>query len=543
MDTFESARVEALVESARLLQSARDVHQLLTHLLREAMAHALTRRAFVAFDDGAGMRVVQARGLPPELAEAAYDEAALRAAGIETIFPIGPADLPTGLLGVGAPAGGRLTNEQEQFLGALTGISAGAVENVRYSTDVRRLNLALDRRVQELRTLLDLVRDFTAVTDPEEVARMLALTLAGQWAVQRSAVAAWREGQPDVLRCSRGVTLPPAGVVRTLAAEAGEWQRSAEISDAGMRDSLVAQKIAALVPIRTGPAVIGLVALGERPGKSDYSDEDLQYTRGLVDQAAVALENAWNFRETLEKKKIEKELELAADIQRRLLPAAMPVIEGLDVAAATRPARHVGGDYYDILPLPGGEQLCCVADVSGKGIAASLLMSNFQASLRAFASAGLPLGDVATRMNALMHASTAANKYVTAIFLAVNPASRECRVVNAGHNDGVLLRADGSVERWKAAGLAIGLMAGRTYTATESRLGPGDVVVLYSDGVTEANDPAENEYGIERLIELMREHAAWDAAALVDAIYRSVDAFAGTAPQYDDITAMVIRCR
>ena len=270
--------------------------------------------------------------------------------------------------------------------------------------------------------------------------------------------------------------------------------------------------------------------------------DELEYTRGLADQAAVALENAWHFRETVEKKKIEKELELAADIQRRLLPATLPAVAGYDVAANTRPARHVGGDYYDAIQRSGRtESSYCVADVSGKGIAASLLMSNFQASLRALLSSGVPLVEVVTRMNNLMHASTAANKYVTAIFMDVDPESGHARVVNAGHNDGVILRADGTAERLKAGGLAVGLMAGRTYAETEWQLAPGDLVALYSDGVTEANDPEENEYSIERLIELLREQRGASADEVVRATYESVDAFAATAPQYDDITMMVVR--
>jgi sigma-B regulation protein RsbU (phosphoserine phosphatase) len=243
----------------------------------------------------------------------------------------------------------------------------------------------------------------------------------------------------------------------------------------------------------------------------------------------------------VEKKKLEKELELAADIQRRLLPAALPAVAGYDVAANTRPARHVGGDYYDAIQRADGRIVYCVADVSGKGIAASLLMSNFQASLRALLSSGVPLVEVVTRMNNLMHASTAANKYVTAIFMDVDPESGHARVVNAGHNDGVILRANGNAERLKAGGLAVGLMPGRTYAETEWQLAPGDLVALYSDGVTEANDPQENEYSIERLIELLREQRTKSADEIVRATYESVDAFADTAPQYDDITMMVVR--
>lgn len=521
--TFESARLEALVESARMLQGATDVDQLLQHLLRSAMAHVLARRGFVA-RDGA---ITHARGLSGVHAGAAYDEDALRAAGIELILPVGA----SARVGVGTtPA--PIQPDQEQFLAALVGISAGAVENVRFAADVRRLNLHLDRKLQELRTLLDLVRGFTSVVDPDEVVRLLALTLAGQFMLSRYVVAAWKEGQPPILR-AKGARIENMAPLREITAA----MPVSDLDAAEVREELIAQKIGAVVPLRTGEQSIGVLLLGARP----YTPDELEYTRGLADQAAVALENAWHFRETVEKKKLEKELELAADIQRRLLPAALPAVAGYEVAANTRPARHVGGDYYDVIQHAEGRILYCVADVSGKGIAASLLMSNFQASLRALLSSGVPLVELVARMNDLMHASTAANKYVTAIFMDVDPQSGHARVVNAGHNDGVILRADGNAERLKAGGLAVGLMPARAYSETEWQLAPGDLVALYSDGVTEANDPQENEYSIELLIDFLREQHRRSAEEIVRATYESVDAFADTAPQYDDITVMVIR--
>jgi sigma-B regulation protein RsbU (phosphoserine phosphatase) len=357
--------------------------------------------------------------------------------------------------------------------------------------------------------------------------------------LSRYAILAWKEGHPAITR-AKGVRIADPESLRAVAARIPD-AAELEAAPSEVQEEWVAQKIAAFIPMRTGEETIGLVLLGARPGGVAYSGDALEYTRGLVDQGAVALENAWHFRETVEKKKIEKELELAADIQRRLLPSVLPSIAGYDVAANSRPARHVGGDYYDVLPRADGRVVYCVADVSGKGIAASLLMSNFQASLRALLSSGTSLAEAVTRMNNLMHASTAANKYVTAIFMDVDPATGHARVVNAGHNDGIILRADGTADRLKAGGLAVGLMPGRTYTETEWQLAPGDLVALYSDGVTEANDPEENEYSIERLIEFLREQRASSADAIVRATYESVDAFADTAPQYDDITMMVVR--
>jgi Serine phosphatase RsbU, regulator of sigma subunit len=182
-----------------------------------------------------------------------------------------------------------------------------------------------------------------------------------------------------------------------------------------------------------------------------------------------------------------------------------------------------------------------VADVSGKGIGAALLMSSIQASLRALVGPQADLPAIVTRMNELIHRTTAANKYATAFFMMIDPLSREIGYVNAGHNDGLVIRRDGTVERLKSSGTPVGLLATRTYILGNLELGEGDIVALYSDGVTEANDPDENELGDARLVECLKANAARDAAGLVDAVFAEVEAFQSTAPQYDDITLMVIK--
>ena len=440
--------------------------------------------------------IVHARGLSAVQPGAPYDEEALRAAGIELILPVG-----TGAkIGVGDDAD-PIQPDQEQFLAALVGISAGAVENVRYAADVRRLNLNLDRKLQELRTLLELVRGFTAVVEPEEVVRLLALTLAGQFTLSRYAVAAWKEGHAPIAR-AKGARVATFEPLRGLAAA----MPVSELESDELREELAAQKIVALVPLRTGEETIGVLLLGARPGGAAYSVDELEYTRGLADQAAVALENAWHFRETVEKKKLEKELELAADIQRRLLPAVLPAIAGYDAAANTRPARHVGGDYYDVLPRADGRVVYCVADVSGKGIAASLLMSNFQASLRALLSSGIPLAEVVTRMNNLMHASTAANKFVTAIFMDVDPASGHAR----GGQCRPQRRGDPTRRRHRRAAQG-GRTGGRAHggPARTPRPNGNSRPATWSRSTATASPrpmiPEENEYSIERLIDFLRE--------------------------------------
>lgn len=542
---LESGRLEALLESAKLLSGSLDLDSLLSHLLRSIMGRLLVSKGCVALENEDGLHVALSKGASALKPGTRFSEPAGREAGLKYFVSIGTEADSLGVLALGKPPSGQIHEDDLDFVRALLGIAAGGIANARAHEEAQRLNRNLDRKVHELGTLLDLVRGFTAVLEPEEVARLLGLTFAGQWAIRKYAVVAWRGDSEHVIR-EKGLTLSLEMLregVRTV--EAATQVES--LPDGDLRAMLLSQDVRVIVPLRSADDAVVVVALGPRPGNAAYTEDDLEYATGLVSQAVVAFENSWLFRETLEKKKIEKELELAAVIQRRLLPASMPVIPGLEIVARTRPARHVGGDYFDAITISSSENsqsgphLFCVADVSGKGIAASLLTSSVQATLRALMAEDLSLTRLVARTNDLIFATTDVNKYATAIFVLIDPVSGHCRFVNAGHNDGILLRADGSVELLKPGGTPVGLLASRTYTEGEFSLLPGDLIALYSDGVTEANDIDENEFELPRLVEILKQNSGQTTDAIVTAVYDAVDNFAASAPQYDDITLMVIR--
>ena len=204
---------------------------------------------------------------------------------------------------------------------------------------------------------------------------------------------------------------------------------------------------------------------------------------------------------------MEQELALAASIQEGLFPGVLPELLGCEIAALNRPARHCGGDYYDVLPFtsPAGEPsfLLCVADVSGKGLPASLLMSSMQATLRALLGRVPTLTELAMHINELLYATTPSNKYVTAILFAVEPVSGKCRYINAGHTRCLHLRADGVPVLLEATGTPLGLMPGLPYQENMIDLGPRDIVALYSDGVSEAQDAKEDEFGEDRIRDVL----------------------------------------
>ena len=297
--------------------------------------------------------------------------------------------------------------------------------------------------------------------------------------------------------------------------------------------------------MRSGNAPSGLVLLGARRQDRGYSPADLEFGSTLVAQAAVAFENSWYFREALERRRMEQELELAATIQVGLFPSVLPELHGCQIAAMNRPARHCGGDYYDVLRFTtqGGESafLLCVADVSGKGLPASLLMSSMQATLRALLGRIPTLTELAVHINELLYATTPSNKYVTAVLFEIEPITGNCRYVNAGHTRCLHLLADGTPVWLEATGTPFGLLSGLPYEENVIQLDTRDIVALYSDGVSEAQDANEDEFGEDRIRDVLAPISDQPAAVLVTTLLESIDRFAGPLPQYDDITIMIVK--
>jgi sigma-B regulation protein RsbU (phosphoserine phosphatase) len=246
-----------------------------------------------------------------------------------------------------------------------------------------------------------------------------------------------------------------------------------------------------------------------------------------------------------------RELELAREVQERLLPQAYPPIAGLDYAGACRPALGVGGDYYDFIRLSGTGLGIAIGDVSGKGMPAALLMATLRAYLHGQTLSGMTnLADVMASLNRLVYESSAANRYATFFYAQYEATTRRLEYVNAGHNPPVIVRArSGSdrpeIIRLETGGPVIGLMPDCSYGQGSVTLEEGDVLVLFTDGITEAMNPAGEEWGEERLVQVIGANRALPARDLIDRITRASDEFVAGAAQYDDmtlITARVIAC-
>jgi len=250
-------------------------------------------------------------------------------------------------------------------------------------------------------------------------------------------------------------------------------------------------------------------------------------------------------REVAQREKLNRELEIAREVQQRLFPQKLPEIDGIDYSGACRPALGVGGDYYDFLALPDGYLGIALGDVSGKGIAAALMMATLQASVRgeAMRCSG-DLSQMMSGVNFLVFEASTSNRYATFFYAEYEPGGRTLSYVNAGHNPPVILRRSEhgcQVVRLEGGGTVIGLLKGFPFQQTNLTLLPGDVLVLFTDGVSEAMNLQDEEWGEERMIETLERCHGLSAVQTIEYVMAGADTFASGAPQHDDMTLVVLR--
>lgn len=303
-----------------------------------------------------------------------------------------------------------------------------------------------------------------------------------------------------------------------------------------------------------GSGNVGLLVVADkesRTGIGPFAAPDRRALSLFANQAAIALTNANLHRQALEKERLEREVELAAEIQQGILPSDMPGVGCFETVGWSRPSRQVGGDYYGSLQFAGSRRGMVVADVTGKGMPAALLVSTLDSALRLLIDDARPgrqsapvevSAELVERLNKHIVESSAPNRFITLILVEVDPENRSVRYVNAGHNPGLLVRRGGEVTPLGASGLPLGLLPSATYRVDAVEMEPGDLVCLYSDGITECESTADEEYGQERLETFLRERRDRPLSEIVRAIDEEVSRFGAGLPQGDDQTVVLIRC-
>jgi phosphoserine phosphatase RsbU/P len=303
-----------------------------------------------------------------------------------------------------------------------------------------------------------------------------------------------------------------------------------------------------LVPLPGRNRLAGVIALGPKRSEEPYTKTDRQLLQTIASQTGLALENAELLEslttEIAQRERVSRDLEIAREVQERLFPQSYPKVDGVDLAGYCRPAHAVGGDYYDFFVLSDGHLALALGDISGKGISAALLMASLRASLRSIAS--LQQSDVATlirRVNNLVYESSTANRYATFFYAEYDPAARLLTFVNAGHNPPYILRGTQAIPL-EATGTVVGLLPDSEYAQATILMQSGDVLLTYSDGVSEAMNHADEEWSEDRMVAcaqqlLNQRDCTHSAQQLLDCVLTAADKFTDGAPQHDDMTILV----
>jgi sigma-B regulation protein RsbU (phosphoserine phosphatase) len=462
--------------------------------------------------------------------------------GINILFPIISQEQVIGYFGVAEHLQRKINKERHTFVKTLISLSATAIEKGLSFGEIKKINRSLDEKIQQLKTLFELAKEFGGILNPEIVVKLFSLTLMGQVGTNRYAICL-KEGKSVYSKISgEYLETDKRSLFQLVATPLLVSEISGKKKYKTLHEHLIKEKIAALVPLQMQSEVKGVLCLGDKLRGSGYSQSDLEFIFSLANLAFVSLENARLFNEELEKKKMENELLIAREIQQGLLPRTLPAIKGFEIAAENISSKQVGGDYYDVIPTDNGKFIVTIADVSGKGTPASLLMANVQATVHALVPFQLPLSVATARINDLIYRNTSSDKFITFFWGSLDSQTKKFQYVNAGHNPPFVLRRDGSIERLSDGGLILGIM--KTVMPYEEgivQLNSGDSVIFFTDGVSEAMDMNGADYTEERLESFVKTLNVRTAFEMLTDIKNEIQRYSSGAAQSDDITLIVFK--
>ena len=309
------------------------------------------------------------------------------------------------------------------------------------------------------------------------------------------------------------------------------------------KDSIIKSNIhsAMCVPLWNNREIIGVIYADRISLLDQFTEDDLRLMTLLSNLAAVKIENSLAIEQAIEVEKFQKELALAAQIQKDFLPKKNPPCENFDISGTNIPCNQVGGDYYDFIAIDPCRLAVIVADVSGKGMSAALLMASLRAALIAEVGPQLRLENMAAKLNDFVYSSSASNRFITFFFCELDRRTGVLRYINAGHNPPIVISKDGTVARLDPTGFCLGMFPAVTYEVSQVTLDKGDMVVLFTDGITDARNKDSSEFGEENLIGLLKKNAKKPASEIVGKVCTELSSFTAGVEPFDDMTLIALK--
>lgn len=545
----------ALVEFSRIINSSLDLEFILNNVLLTCMGKFLATKGLIALNSGGKFILKSSKGISDDMLRKFPQLSAvnrlednielenyMRENKLIAAEKISSSDECLGIVCLGEKLNkSEFTEDDSEFLRTILNISASAIQNSIVINELKVVNRILDSRVQRLNSLFELSKEFGLFSESTRIAKLLVYSVIGQFLVSKFAVITFNQS---------GITI--------LESKYSEDELISSLKDydfAGLDNSIVKHdieknypgllqlSIELVVPMQLQGKTKGLILLGKRINKQDYSESDVEFIYSIGSLAIISLENMRLFKEALAKQKMEEELELARGIQKNLLPSRIPQFSNFDIAVSNVSSQQVGGDYYDLISLDENNFCVAIADVSGKGVPAALLMANLQAFLKTICKQGMHLEEATALINDLISENTSDGKFITFFWAVLNNYDRTLQYVNAGHNPPLLLR-DGKIKKLEKGGIILGVM--KTFSPYESeivRLKKDDVIILFTDGITEAKNKADEEFSDEKLEEAVPGFTGNNAEQILKSIKEEVQSFVNGAVQSDDMTLVVLKVK
>jgi sigma-B regulation protein RsbU (phosphoserine phosphatase) len=418
--------------------------------------------------------------------------------------------------------------------------------------DLEEENLRLKNAVEELSILNEIAVAISSTMKVEEINKLIISKCIRSIGVEQGAVTLLKEDQAEPLKTFvRVMDKKPDNIPYRLGMSLTGWmlknQKPLLINDintdarfAGI--SLETGKIKSIlaVPLKVKNKMIGLVSLFNKKGEG-FTQEDLRLLSIIAIQSAQTIENARLYEEEQKLVALEEDLKTARRIQQSLLPKENPTIQGIEILGHSIPAKEVGGDYYDFIRIDDSHLGIAIADVVGKGTPAALLMANLQACLRGQALENRSVKDTVSKVNFTMCKFMEMGKFITLFYGILDIKNKTFTCTNAGHNFPFLLEGDGNIKTLEKGGIVLGTLDNCVYEEETVQLNPGDLMLLYTDGITEAANEKNEMFEEQRLLELLKNNQRVSTQELSRKIIDDVISFQGSLPQSDDLTLVLIK--
>jgi len=543
----------ALVDFSRIINSSIDLDFILNNVLLTCLGKFLATRGLIALNENNRIVLKGSKGLTQELIDQFPDLEAtpncidshqlskyMQIANLKVTEKISSSDGCLGIVCLGEKLNkSDYTEDDVEFLSTILNISATAVQNSMVINELQKVNRQLDSRVQRLGSLFELSKEFGSFAESFRVVKLLVFSILGQFLVQKYAIVLFENDIADVLDSKFDNEKLINLIKKYNFKNISESITKDELND--KYSEIVELGIELIVPMQIQGKTSGLILLGSRAGNSTYKENDIEYIYSVGNLAIISLENNRLFLEALEKQKMEEDLLIARDIQRNLLPSTLPEYEHYDIAALNVSSKQVGGDYYDVIPINENKFYIAIADVSGKGVPASLMMANIQAFLQVICRQDLEIDEATAMINDLVTANSSEGRFITFFWGYIDTKKNTLTYVNAGHNPPYIIRKNELIKLNKG-GIILGVMETPVpYIFDKVKLLKDDVLLLYTDGVSEAMNPELDEYTEERLEKVAKSLADKSADEIMNGIKEDVQIFTQGNLQSDDITMIVIK--